>query len=161
MLEGETCALDKSALKKKLGFSFRKDYEEAFFLFRPQAKETYPTIEKLQALYSALVQTGYFGEETSVDFAATKNEKSGTNAINIVIGGKLRQIVDQDIQVKNIKFSGNQSLEFFKLQDTVKKNMNIEDSVSNIELLRSLDAIRELYKSEGYLFVEADVSYGK
>ena len=159
VLEGEISALDKIALKKKLGFSFRKDYEDAFFLFRPQAKETYPTLEKLQALYSALVQTGYFGEETSVDFAAAKNEKSGANAINIVIGGKLRQIVDHDIQVKNIKFSGNQSLEIFKLHDTVKKNMTIEDSVSNLELLKSLDALRELYKSEGYLFVEIDVSY--
>ncbi|MDO7975523.1 hypothetical protein [Oceanotoga teriensis] len=160
-LEGEYAQLDKEKVKKDLNFKFRKDYENKFFLFRPKLKESYPDIKKLQGLMSSIASLPYFSEETSIKWEPVDIEESLGGELNLVLDGKLRRVIDDNTKINKIKYNGNDSIESFRLNEKVSEIITENSTVSNLDILKSLDVINKLYTQEGFLFVDTKVNIDK
>jgi outer membrane protein insertion porin family len=158
-LKGEFAQLNSKDIKKKTGFKFAKDREEAFFLFKTAKKDTYPSVTSIQNIFSSLREIPFFGENTEINFAPIEIEDFEGGALVLVISGVMPKVVSSDVSINEVTFSGNNVIQDFRLNDEVKKTINLDEPVSNFQILASLENIQKKYKTEGYIFVEVIPQY--
>jgi len=152
-LRGELSQLDKEDIKKRIGFDFRKDWNNKFFLFRPNAKETYPSFQKIQNILNSLNQIPFFSPDTNLRFEVHEVEENKGGELLLVLEGNLRRIVQEDsVIVNKTSFVGNESLEEFRLSDAVSNFVPLGESVSNLDLLYAYDNLQKLYNDNGYIY---------
>lgn len=153
-LQGEFAELDKDIVKDRINFNFRKDREEKFFLFRATKKSTYPSLSSIQQIFSDLRELPYFGENTSVDFKPVDIENVEGAHLVLVLSGDMPKIIEQETFINRIEFKGNNSLETFRLLDVVNEVIELDNYITNSQILYSLDLINQRYKKDGYIFIE-------
>ncbi|KUK82171.1 BamA/OMP85 family outer membrane protein [Petrotoga sibirica] len=152
-LRGELSKLDKEDIKKRIGFDFRKDWNNKFFLLRPNAKETYPSFQKIQNILNSLNQIPFFSANTNLRFEVTEVEENKGGELLLVLEGNLRKVVSQEpVTVNSISFVGNESIEDFRLNEVVNKFVPIGEPVNNLDILNAYDNVQKLYYDSGYIY---------
>ncbi|WGS65245.1 BamA/OMP85 family outer membrane protein [Marinitoga aeolica] len=159
-LNGEIKNLNKSELKKIFGFDFRKDWENKFFLFRSDVKATYPKVEDIQKIFQSLQQLPYFSKDTQISIKPINVDKTPGGDLVLVLSGDLRKIIKKPSVIKEIKIKGNESIKDFEILDKLKRsNITKGSTVTNIDILNSIKALKEYYTNLGYPFVEINSNY--
>ncbi|WP_129409366.1 POTRA domain-containing protein [Marinitoga lauensis] len=159
-LDDEIKKLDKSELKKIFGFDFRKDWENKFFLFRSDVKDTYPKVEDIQKIFQSLQQLPYFSKDTQISIKPINIDKTPGGDLVLILSGNLRKIIKKSSIIKEIKIKGNESIKNFEILDKLKQsNITKDTTITNIDVLNSVKSLKEYYTNLGYPFVEIDVSY--
>ena len=154
-LRGEISQLDKSLIKDRLGFNFKKDWNQKFFLIRPNVKETYPSFQKIQQLLSSLNQLPFFTPDTKLYFEIVDIPENKGGELILILEGNLRKIVDTEpIFLSQVVYNGNESIEKFRLDEEIQKHLKIGMRNYNLDLLYAYDAIQQLYFNEGYIFTQ-------
>lgn len=152
-LKGELAQLDKEQIKKRINFDFKKDWNKKFFLFRPSAKETYPSIQKIQNIYVSLTQIPLFADDVSLSFEMVDIEENKGGELILVLDGSLRRLIDKEpVFIEEIEFIGNESIPLFRLNEQVAKYVSPITYAYNLDLLYAYDAVQQLYIKEGYLY---------
>ncbi|KUK15247.1 MAG: Surface antigen (D15) [Petrotoga mobilis] len=152
-LRGELSQLDKEDIKKRIGFDFRKDWNNKFFLFRPNAKETYPSFQKIQNILNSLNQIPFFSANTYFGFEVIEIEENKGGELLLVLEGDLRKVVPQEpVTVNSITFVGNESIENFRLNEVVNKFVPIGEPVNNLDILYAYDNVQKIYYDNGYVY---------
>lgn len=151
-LQEDMAKLNKEKIKKELGFEFRKEYNNKFFLFRPDVKETYLSIQKYYQIMNKLKQLTYFDENTKMGFKEINIKENNGGELLLVFSGKPKQIIDKDVKIKKVIFKGNNSIEEFELKESISSFMK-KETISNIDLLNALDNLKKVYLDNGYLYV--------
>ncbi|PNR89942.1 hypothetical protein X925_01055 [Petrotoga sp. 9T1HF07.CasAA.8.2] len=152
-LRGELSQLDKENIKERIGFDFRKDWNSKFFLFRPNAKETYPSFQKVQNILNSLNQIPFFSADTNLRFEVTEIEENKGGELLLVLEGNLRKIVPQEpVVINKISFVGNESLEDFRLNEVVNEFVPLGNPVSNLDVLYAYDNLQKVYYDNGYIY---------
>jgi outer membrane protein insertion porin family len=149
--------LDKDELKKRLGFDFRKDWKDKFFLFRAAKEDTYPSNEAMQKLIGTLREMPYFSEKTTINFEQIEIEDNVGGELILVIGGEMPKYIENDKDLTSINIEGNNFIEDFRIRDALDITDNA--TISNLDVLKSIDKIYQLYKENEYLFTEVEVNY--
>jgi outer membrane protein insertion porin family len=149
--------LDKNELKDRVEFNFRKDWKNKFFLFRAAKKDTYPSNESMQKLIGTLREMPYFSEKTNINFEQIEIEDNIGGELLLVIGGEMPKYIDGDKEIKSINIEGNSFIEEFRIRDVLGITDNA--TISNLDVLKSIDKINQLYIDNGYLFTEVGVNY--
>ncbi|MCP5455989.1 MAG: hypothetical protein H7A30_06995 [Thermotogae bacterium] len=160
-LKDDYAKLDKEALKKRITFNFRKDYNAKFFLLRPNIKTTYPSSDNLQAIITSLGKLPYFGPETQLNFEQTDIEDNVGLELNLVISGKMPKLTEDTFTVSKINISGNYSLPLYRIEDYVKKSITENATADNLSLLKTIDNLKELYTEEEYFSDFIDIQAEK
>ncbi|AEX86338.1 outer membrane protein/protective antigen OMA87 [Marinitoga piezophila KA3] len=159
-LKDEISQLDKKELKKEFGFEFRKDWENKFFLFREDSKETYPSMEDMQKIFQKLRELPYFSEKTQITMNATNISKTPGGDLVLVIGGELKKIIEKPEKIKQIKIINNESLKTFELLEQLNKvGISNNATVDNITVLNGIKRLKEYYTNSGYPFVNINTSF--
>ncbi|MGM0640022.1 MAG: POTRA domain-containing protein [Thermotogota bacterium] len=157
-LSDEFSNLDKEELKKRLEFNFRKDWSEKFILFRASKEKTYPSNESMQTLIGTLREMPYFSEKTSINFEQIDIEDNIGGELLLVIGGEMPKYIDEEKSLENVYLEGNNFIEDFRIKDSIKE-VTSQSKITNLDILKALDKISQLYKENEYLFTEIDVNY--
>ena len=159
-LNDEVKSIDKTELKKIFGFNFRKDWEDKFFLFRSDVKETYPKVEDIQNIFQKLQQLPYFSENTKISIRPIEIEKTPGGDLLIVLSGKLRKIIDKPVKLSKISVEGNESIQSFEVYNKLKQEKISENStVTNMDILNSIKSLKDYYNNLGFPFVDINVEY--
>ncbi|HOB15526.1 MAG TPA: BamA/TamA family outer membrane protein [Defluviitoga sp.] len=161
-LRGELAQLDKELIKKRINFDFKKDWKKKFFLFRPSAKETYPSVQKIQNIYISLSQIPLFGDDVQVSFEIVEIDENKGGELILVLEGSLRKLIEEEpVFVEEIEFIGNESIQTFRLHEQATKYVNPVSYASNLDLLYAYDAVQQFYIKEGYLYTTVMPEYKK
>ncbi|GAB6188455.1 outer membrane protein assembly factor [Marinitoga arctica] len=156
----EINTLNKKELKKIFGFNFRKDWEEKFFLFRSDVKETYPKVEDIQNIFQKLQQLPYFSKDTKISINPIDVEKTPGGDLVIVLSGELRKIVDSPTKINKINIKGNESVKTFEIFGKLEKeNISKNSTITNMDILNSIKSLKDYYNNLGYPFVDINVNY--
>ncbi|MBM7558930.1 BamA/OMP85 family outer membrane protein [Marinitoga litoralis] len=159
-LNGEIANLNKDELKKLFGFNFRSDWENKFFLFRSDVKDTYPKVEDLQKIFQTLQQLPYFSNETQISIKPINIENTPGGDLVIVLNGNLRKIIDSPSKINDVIINGNESIENFEIFGKLKQlNITKNSTITNLQLLNSIKELKDYYSNLGYPFVDINVSY--
>ncbi|SHF13891.1 outer membrane protein insertion porin family [Marinitoga hydrogenitolerans DSM 16785] len=159
-LNGEIKKLDKEELKKLFGFDFRKDWENKFFLFRPDVKDTYPKVEDIQKIFQSLQQLPYFSKNTQISIKPLNIEKTPGGDLVIVLDGELKKIIDKPVIINKVNIIGNNKVKNFEIIDKLRQdNISENASISNIDILNSIKGLKDYYNNLGYPFVDINVDY--
>ncbi|KAF2955894.1 BamA/TamA family outer membrane protein [Marinitoga sp. 38H-ov] len=159
-LNGEVSNLNKNELKKIFGFNFRSDWENKFFLFRSDVKDTYPKVEDIQKIFQTLQQLPYFSTKTQISFKTLNIDKTPGGDLVIVLDGELKKIIDSPSLIKNISIEGNESIKDFEIFGKLKQlNISENSTVSNLQLLNSIKTLKDYYINLGYPFIDINAYY--
>lgn len=159
-LRGELAQLNVDEIKERLSFDFRKDWNSKFFLFRPNAKETYPSFQKIQNILNSLNQIPFFSADTNVRFEIIDIPENKGGELILVLEGSLRKIVeDEPVTVSKINFVGNESIEDFRLNDAVQTYIVPSEQAYNLDLLYAYDSVLQTYFKEGYIYTNIIPKY--
>ena len=159
-LSDEFSNLDKEDLKKRVNFNFRKDWSKKFFLFRASKEKTYPSNESMQTLIGTLREMPYFSEKTKINFEQIDIEDNIGGELLLVIGGQMPHYIEEEKILENIELSGNNFVESFRIRDSIK-DISSQSTINNLDVLKALDKITQLYKENEYLFTEIQVDYSE
>lgn len=159
-LKDELKNLDKDEIKKVFGFNFRKDWENKFFLFRSDVKDTYPKVKDIQKIFQSLQQLPYFSKDTQISIKPINIDKTPGGDLVIVLSGKLRKIINNPSVIKKIVIEGNESLKNYEIVDKLKQsNISENSTITNIGILNSIKLLKDYYNNLGYPFVEINANY--
>jgi outer membrane protein insertion porin family len=150
--EGETEGLNISQVRQQIKISTLKDFytTPAFLRFLiKDIKRCYPTFSDISSVLSTLANYVYFGKETSVDFEKIEIPNVSEKAVVMKVKVVQPKFVPEEGKVyEKIEFSGNNLIS----SEQLRKVVSVSESrlVRNPEVLRSMQAIIDLYKENGY-----------
>lgn len=149
---GEIEGLDIAQVRKQIKIDTLKDYYTTPSLLRmliKDIKRCYPTVNDISSVLSTLANYVYFGPETSIDFEKIEipnvPEKAVAMKVKVV---QPRYVPEEGKVYEKIEFSGNELISSEQLRKVVF--VGEYRLVKNSDVLRSMQAIIDLYKKEGY-----------
>ncbi|WP_041077471.1 BamA/OMP85 family outer membrane protein [Thermotoga caldifontis] len=149
---GEIEGLDIAQVRRQIKIDTMKDYYTTPSLLRiliKDIKRCYPTVNDISAVLSTLANYVYFGPETSIDFEKIEipnvSEKAVAMKVKVV---QPKYVPDEGKVYEKIEFSGNELINSEQLRKVV--SVGEYRLVRNSDVLRSMQAILDLYKEKGY-----------
>lgn len=150
--EGETESLDITQIRKQIKVSTLKDFYTTPAILRfltKDIKRCYPTVKDISDVLSVLGNYVYFGKETSIDFEKIEIPSVSEKTVAMKIKMVQPKFIPEDGKTyERIKFSGNDLIDSQQLYNVLF--VKEYKPVRNVDVLKSMQAIIDLYKEKGY-----------
>jgi len=158
-LTGDFRDLTVKEIKKIMGLEFMNDmYKNPLTRFFIRRVNYFPKISTFQAAYVKLVQSGFFGPNTKLNFEPVKIEKlSKDHLVNLVINVQLNPVVEEGKEIDTVTLMGINLLS----EKDVFKNIETKpgEKTDLMKILRDSDRIRKYYDKMGYPLVSVKPEY--
>ncbi|MCX7813085.1 MAG: BamA/TamA family outer membrane protein [Pseudothermotoga sp.] len=150
--EGEIEGLDIAQVRKQIKINTLKDFYTTPAILRflvKDVKRCYPTVKDVSDVLSVLGNYVFFGKETSIDFEKIDIPNVSEKTIAMKIKVVQPKFIPQDGMVyEKIEFSGNDLIDSQQLRNVVY--VKEHRPIRNVDVLKSMQAIIDLYKEKGY-----------
>lgn len=158
-LTGDFRDLTIKEVKKLLGLEFMNDmYKNPITRFFIRRVNYFPTISTFQTAYVKLVQSGFFGPDTKLNFEPVKIEElSKDHLVNLVIDVQLNPVVEEGKDINVITLDGVKLLSEKEIFNNIKTKPG--EKTDLMKILRDSDRVRKYYEKLGYPLVSVKAKY--
>jgi len=158
-LTGDFRDLTVKEIKKIMGLEFMNDmYKNPITRFFIRRVNYFPKISTFQAAYVKLVQSGFFGPNTKLNFEPVKVEGlPKDHLVNLVIDVQLNPVVEEGKKIDVIDLKGVSLVREKEIFGNIHTKPGEETDL--MKVLRDSDRIRKYYDKMGYPLVNVKVEY--